>query len=153
MSCVSNYFTSSTDFSYWNGSSYVTRNNCYNYASNYRSNSFAQPGLYSGHESSKPYTCSKVSTAIIYDGWKNNCQNRNNLSICLVIKPGTSTTSDFHFYRRSSNGIWCHKQGPTAAKNSDNSGRIITNPETCNRGAYTDFCGYWYVDNGLIRVS
>jgi hypothetical protein len=146
-SCYANYFTSSTDFSFWNGSAYIALNNCYNFASNRRTNSFAQPGKYSGHQYSR-FDCSSVANAIVYDGWKNNCQTSNNLSICLVISPG----ADFHFYRKCVNGIWCHKPGKTAARNYDNSGRTITNPETCNRGAYTQFCGYWYVDNGLISV-
>ncbi len=148
--CSSNYFTSSSDFSFWNGSSYITKNNCYNYASNKRTNSFAQPGRHSGRQFSGSPTCSKVSTAIIYDGWKNNCQYNNNLNICLVIKPGTN--ADFHFYRKASDK-WCHKPGTTAARNTDNAGRVITNPETCDRGSYTDFCGYYYADNGLINVS
>jgi hypothetical protein len=147
-SCASNYFTSSTDFSFWNGSNYVRRNNCYNFASNYRSNTFAQPGNYSGHKYSA-FTCSNVSTAVIWDGWRNNCQSSRNLTMCLVIWPGR----DFHFYRKLSGGVWGHKVGSDPAKNTDHAGRRITNPETCNRGPYTTFCGYYYVDNNVIRVS
>lgn len=148
-SCSSNYLTSSTDFSFWNGSDYVRRNNCYNFASNYRSNTFAQPGKYSGHHWVWPPTCSSVSTGAIWDGWRNNCQFSRNLTICLVIRPN----ADFHFYRKLSGGVWGHKAGETPARNTDDSGRIITNPETCNRGPYTVFCGYYYVDQSLIRVS
>jgi hypothetical protein len=147
--CSSNYFTSSTDFSFWNGSAYMPYNNCYNFASNRRTNSFAYPGRYSGHPFSGEPDCSKVANAIVYDGWRNNCQYRDNLSICLVIWAGY----DFHFYRKCSNGIWCHKPGQTAARNYDNSNRQITNPETCNRGSYTQFCGYWYVDRSVIQVK
>lgn len=148
-SCSSNYSTSSTDFSFWNGSNYVKRNNCYNFASNYRSNTFAQPGNYSGHRFSGAPTCSNVSTAAIWDGWRNNCQTSRNLTMCLVIWPG----ADFHFYRKLSGGVWGHKVGPDPAKNTDHAGRIITNPQTCNRGPYTTFCAYYYVDNSAIRVS
>ena len=35
--------------SYWNGEAHVTRNNCYNYASTVRTNTFAQPGRGSGN--------------------------------------------------------------------------------------------------------
>lgn len=147
-SCYSSFLSSSTDFSFWNTSPYIGQNNCYNFASNKRTNTFAQPGKYSGHKYTR-FECSNVANAIVYDGWKNNCQNLNNLSICLVIAPNV----DFHFYRRCVNGIWCHKLGNGVARNYDSSGRTITNPETCNRGQYTQFCGYWYVDNGLIRVS
>lgn len=147
--CASNYFTSSTDFSFWNGAAYVTRNNCYNFASNYRSNTFAQPGKISGYTLPFPPTCTNARTGIELDGWFNNCQSANNLTIALVIWPG----QDFHFYRKCANGIWGHKPGQTAARNYDNSGRTITNPETCNRGGYTTFCGYWYANNDLIFVS
>lgn len=146
--CSSNYFTSSTDFSFWNGATYIRKNNCYNFAANHRTNTFAQPGRISGHPFSS-ISCSAVSTAAQWDGWFNSCQPSNNLTIALVIWPGV----DFHFYRKCANGIWCHKPGQTAARNYDNSGVIITNPETCNRGGYTNFCGYWYADNNLILVQ
>jgi hypothetical protein len=148
VTCSSNYFTSSTDFSFWNGSSYIRYNNCYNFAANHRTNTFAQPGRISGHPFSS-IGCSAVSTAAQWDGWFNGCQSANNLTIALVIWPGY----DFHFYRKCANGIWGHKPGSTAARNYDNSGNIITNPQTCNRGGYTSFCGYWYANNSLILVQ
>ncbi|HVR97950.1 MAG TPA: hypothetical protein VMW27_15130 [Thermoanaerobaculia bacterium] len=146
--CASNYFTSSTNFSFWNGSSYISNNNCYNFAANHRTNTFAQPGRISGHLYSS-LTCSSVSTAAQWDGWFNGCQSADNLTIALVTWPGV----DFHFYRKCASGIWCHKPGSTAARNYDNSGNIITNVETCNRGGYTSFCGYWYANNSLIMVQ
>ncbi|HKI02811.1 MAG TPA: hypothetical protein VKK31_12615 [Thermoanaerobaculia bacterium] len=152
--CASNFLTSSSDFSFWNGAANVTVNNCYNYASNYRSNTFAQPGRQSGHLSSFPPTCSKIGTAIRWDGWKDVCQASSNLTICLVIWPSTSpSTGDFHFYRKCSGGLWCHKPGQTPAKNTDDGGNLITNPQTANRGLYTTFCEYFYVGGGSIVVS
>ena len=38
--------------------------------------------------------------------------------------------------------MWTHKPGGTPATNLDNSGNPISNPETADRGGYTDFCGY-----------
>lgn len=146
--CASNYFTSSSNFTFWNGAAYITKNNCYNYASNHRTNTFAQPGRISGHPITA-LSCSNVSSSVQWDGWANSCVASNNLTIALVIWPGV----DFHFYRKASGGIWCHKPGQTAARNYDNSGVTITNPETCNRGGYTSFCGYWYADNNTIAVS
>lgn len=146
--CASNYFTSSTNFSFWNGSAYIRKNNCYNFAANHRTNTFAQPGRISGHPITS-LTCSAVASSAEWDGWFNSCQSADNLTIALVIWPGV----DFHFYRKCANGIWCHKPGQTAARNYDNSGVVITNPETCNRGGYTSFCGYWYANNSLILVQ
>lgn len=139
MSCGSNYLTSDTDFSFWNGSAYITRNNCYNFASNYRSNTFAQPGLQSGRKFTR-LDCGDVSSAVLRDGYANGCVSSNNISICLVIWPGR----DFHFYRLCAKGHWCHKPGSTPAKNTDNSGRLITSVQSCNRGSYTSVCGYFY---------
>jgi hypothetical protein len=152
--CASNYLTSSTDFSFWNGAAYVQYNNCYNYASNYRNNTFAQPGRKSGYSLPFPPTCANVRTGVISDGWKDSCQASNNLTICLVIWPSTSPwTGDFHFYRLCINGRWCHKPGQTPAKNTDDSGNLITNPQTANRGLYTTFCEYFYVGGGSNVVS
>jgi hypothetical protein len=39
-------------------------------------------------------------------------------------------------------GCWSHKPGSTAARNTDNSGRAIRDPRTCDRGSYTNFCTY-----------
>lgn len=147
--CGSNYFTSSSDFSFWNGGAYVRRNNCYNYASNYRSNTFAQPGNQSGHPFSYPPACGGVGSSVRFDGWADTCRTSNNLTIALVIWPGT----DFHFYRKCSGGLWCHKPGQTPAKNTDDSGNLISSPQTANRGPYTSFCEYFYGTNGTIVVS
>jgi hypothetical protein len=146
--CGSNLFTSSTDFSFWNGSGWVTKNNCYNFAANLRTDTFAQPGRNSGHLLTA-LNCSNVSTAAVWDGWAATCQPANNLTVCLVIWKNV----DYHWYRKCANGVWCHKPGQTAARNYDNSGVVITNPETCNRGNYRTFCGYWYADDSVIVVS
>ncbi len=152
--CASNYLTSSTDFSFWNGAAYVGNNNCYNYASNYRSNTFAQPGWQTGYSLPFPPTCSNARTGCISDGWKDTCQASNNLTICLVIWPSTSPfTGDFHFYRLCINGRWCHKPGSTPAKNTDDSGNLIISPATANRGPYTTLCEYFYVGGGSCVVS
>jgi len=44
------YFTSSTDFSDWNGQWWTSQNNCYNYGSNHRTDTFAQPGRGGGDQ-------------------------------------------------------------------------------------------------------
>jgi hypothetical protein len=63
--------------------------------------------------------------------------------VALVIAPGPGFV-DFHWYRQMREGFWGHKPGKTAVRNTDNSGKVITNPATCNRGPYTIFCGYFY---------
>lgn len=147
--CASNYLTSSTDFSFWNTSPYIYYNNCYNFASNYRSNTFAQPGKQGGSQLGYPPTCANARAGAILDGWKDSCQASNNLTIALVIWPG----NDFHFYRLCINGRWCHKPGSTPAKNTDDSGNLIISPATANRGPYTTLCEYFYAGGGYVVVS
>lgn len=134
------YFTSDTNFSFWNNDYYSLRyNNCYNFASNHKTYTFAQPGHCSGRYFS--LDCGSMGTALYYDHFYSSCTGGiQNYAICLVIWPGR----DFHFYRWCINNHWCHKPGQTAARNYDNSGYWITNPQYCNRGPYTIFCGYRY---------
>ncbi|NOK61955.1 MAG: hypothetical protein GFH27_549289n350 [Chloroflexi bacterium AL-W] len=137
--CSQGYYTSDSDFSFWNGSSsHQLNNNCYNYAANSRTNTFAQPGRASGQMFST-ISCADVGAAAVRDGWQSSCRSDNNLQTCLVIWPGM----DYHWYRLCINNHWCHKAGQTPARNTDDSGQLITDPETCNRGPYTDFCGYY----------
>lgn len=130
---------------FWNNDS-TTRlnNNCYNYASNKRTNTFAQPGRGCG-AMYRALTCSEVTRASLCDGLhrRYDCfpdSEKPRYLVALVIWPNR----DFHWYRLNSEGFWSHKPGSTAARNVDNSNRVITNPETCNRGPYTQFCGYFY---------
>ena len=130
---------------FWNNDPFVRRwNNCYNYASNKRTDTFAQPGLGSGRKYGA-FSCAEVSAAALRDGCRRryNCfpdSERPRYLVALVVAPG----SDYHWYRYQSGGFWGHKPGSTAARNTDNAGRLITNPETCSRGPYTQFCGYFY---------
>lgn len=149
MTCSSNYYTG-TNYSFWNGSSYITRNNCYCFASNHRANiRYASPGKRTlGYFPGLSYT--QMRTGLFADGWRDSCVAARNLSIACVVWPNY----DFHFYRKvSSSGVWGHKPGATAAKSTDNSGRVIYNPQTCNRGYYTSWYGYYYQDNSTAFVA
>jgi hypothetical protein len=57
---------------------------------------------------------------------------------------------DYHWYRRQRGGFWGHKPGGTAARNIDNSNVVITNSETCDRGRYNGFCGYFYAGRSVV---
>jgi hypothetical protein len=58
--------------------------------------------------------------------------------VALVIWPGV----DYHWYRQDKVGCWSHKPGSTPARNTDNSGKPITDPKICDRGPYKNFCTY-----------
>ncbi|HWW77299.1 MAG TPA: hypothetical protein VNZ44_17985 [Pyrinomonadaceae bacterium] len=128
-------------------------NNCYNYATNYRSDTFAQPGQAAGAMYTA-LTCASVLPAAVADaledspGANNKCPAEGHL-VALVIAPGI----DFHWYRKGRNGFWTHKPGSTAVTNLDNSGHLITDPRTADRGFYTDFCTFMVVKHGHIKIQ
>ncbi len=132
--------------SYWNDGGTIQRNNnCYNYANNKRTDTYAQPGRAAGAMYSS-LTCADVYNAAIADGLvplpaSGNCPD-GRAKIALFVDPGV----DYHWYRLDSGGMWSHKPGRAQATNLDNSGNPISNPETADRCGgwlcYTDFCGY-----------
>jgi hypothetical protein len=131
---------------FWNVPSVQPYNNCYNYAMNYRSNTFAQPGRISGHPNNV-MQCANVAAAANWDGCRATCSGPNK-NVALVIWPG----QDYHWYRLHSNGFWGHKPGGTIARNWDSLNRVIggaLNPQNCARGPYTIFCGYRFSPVGM----
>jgi len=133
-------------------------NNCYNYASNYRTDTFrvlpdgSQPGAAAGAMYTQ-LTCASVGPAAVADGLiaspraRNRCPPEGHLA-ALVIAPGI----DFHWYRKGRNGYWSHKPGSTPVVNVDNSNHLIPDPRTANRGMYTQFCTFMVVMHGHIKI-
>jgi hypothetical protein len=138
---------------WWNdGGQKQFNNNCYNYACDYRTDTFAQPGQASG----AMYTalsCASVKPAAIADALldnpsaNNRCPKEGHL-VALVIWPGV----DFHWYRKGRNGFWSHKPGPTQVRNIDNSGHLIHDPRTADRDGYVNFCSFMTVMHGHIKI-
>ena len=149
------------DLAWWNdGSTRQFGNNCYNYATNYRTDTFAQPGKAAGQQYTSLSGCAvaagqrsaldgAIADCLINTPAANNkCPQKGHL-VALVIAPGF----DFHWYRKGNNGRWSHKPGGTPAKLTDNSGNIITDPRTANRGMYTQFCTFMQVKHGHIKIK
>jgi hypothetical protein len=138
---------------WWNVPAIQPHNNCYNYGTNYRTDTFAQPGRSAGAMYTS-LSCSSVKSAAVKDclidspASSNACPAEGHL-VALVVSPGW----DFHWYRKGQNGYWSHKPGPAAVTNVDNSGVAISDPRTANRGPYTDFCGFMVVKDGHIKIS
>jgi len=139
---------------WWNdGGQKQLNNNCYNYATNYRSDTFAQPGRAAGAMYSS-FSCASVLPASVKDqledvpGANNKCPPQGHL-VALVIAPNI----DFHWFRKGRNRFWSHKPGSTAVTNVDNSGNFIADPRTANRGMYTDFCTFMVVKHGHIKIK
>lgn len=139
---------------WWNdGGQRQWGNNCYNYSTNYRSDTFAQPGLAAGAMyatlSCKDVRAGAVADDLIADPKANNrCPKEGHL-VALVVAPGW----DFHWYRKGRTGYWSHKPGGTQATNRDNSGNLIPDPRTADRGPYVDFCTFMVVMHGHIKIQ
>jgi len=133
---------------FWNNNPTILRNNnCYNYASNKRTDTFAQPGRGCGRMYTA-ITCPEMTRAALCDGLhrRYDCfppAEAPRYLVALVVAPGPGFV-DFHWYRKMKEGFWGHKPGGTPVRNVDNSGRVIADPATCDRGPYTQFCGYFY---------
>jgi hypothetical protein len=135
---------------FWNATGVITNNNCYNYATNRRTDTFAQPGRATGAQATT-MKCANVSAGAVSDGAyaSSTCVpagEEPRWYMALVIWTGV----DYHWYRKQAEGYWGHKPGQTAARNTDNSGNVILNPETANRGSYRTFCGYYFARAGMV---
>lgn len=148
------------DLAAWNTDPDITwDNNCYNYGTNYRSDSFAQPGEATGQKYTSFAACDVAAPAIsvkkgaVSDGLvdkplqDNKCISPGHL-VGLVLYTG-----DYHWYRKGPNGRWSHKPGHTPATLLDNSGNIITDPRTCDRGPYINFCTFMQVIHGRFIIT
>lgn len=144
------YETGAFNPDFWNLDNTIRQsNNCYNYARNKRTNTFAQPGRAHGYSLS--ISCSSVTQGALLDGAHRRFDcfpdpESPRWMMAMVIWPGR----DYHWYREATGGFFGHKPGRTAARNTDDSGNLITSPETCNRGPYTDFCGRFYACNSMV---
>jgi hypothetical protein len=142
---------------WWNDPSRQPHNNCYNYGTNYRTDTFAQPGRASGHQYPWPITCAGVLPAAVSDDLidnpnaNNRCPPEGHL-VALVVSPGPGF-NDFHWYRKGRNGLWTHKPGGGQATNVDNSGHTISDPRNADRGPYTDFCTFMTVMHGHTKIN
>jgi hypothetical protein len=135
--------TSTTDLSKWNGQ-HCYFNNCYNFGSNSITDTYAQPGRGSG-EMFHAITVPEIHDAAVRDGYLDDCRDsakKRNLHVGFCIWPG----ADYHWYRQTKpmdgEPRWCHKMGTDIARNKDESGHYITNPETCDRSYYVVWGGF-----------
>lgn len=136
---------------FWNDPAHISKNNCYNYASNRRTDTFAQPGRASGHMYAH-INCADVGNGAVSDGGTFSCapdSQKPRWYMALVIAPGPAFV-DYHWYRKATEAYWGHKPGRTAARNVDNAGHIVTDPRTANRGPYTIFCRFMFAQKKMV---
>ena len=146
--------------SIWQGA--TMSNNCYAYALNNQVHPGTnevwykqQPGEYS-NTNDYPFTKAILKNAVAQDFAEYNEDYGTNLIFkevgkYSVVPEGSykvalvSYSGDYHWYRQDSDGYWSHKPGTTAVRRTDNSGDLIIDPETCDRGPYTNFLGFYAV--------
>lgn len=130
----------------WNYLPVQRRNNCYNYATNIQTNTFAQPGRRSGQRYTRT-SARNVYAASVRDGLTplSGPDAGTQCLVALVIWPG----EDYHFLRLDNDGTWSQKSGRTPARNIDDSDMIITDPRTADRGPYSVFAGWLGVGAGV----
>jgi hypothetical protein len=149
------------DLAAWNTDFSITgNNNCYNYGTNYRSDTYGQPGQAAGQKWNDLSACNvpagnisakmgAVADGLIdVPGQDNKCISPGHL-VALVNNPG----HDYHWYRKGSNGKWSHKMGGSPATILDNSGNAITDPRTADRGNYVNFCTFMQVRHGHFKID
>jgi hypothetical protein len=97
-----------------------------------------------------------------YDGMRATPCNSVDILVAVVAAFDDISNQflDFHWYRQMYDGRWTHKPGHTKVRDTDASGRKITNPKTCNRNNipiggynYQYFCGYLCVPKGKIDLD
>lgn len=148
------------EVAWWNTPAIQPYNNCYNYATNYRTNTFAQPGLASAAKYTSLSGCTvaagqrsakdgAIADCLIDTPQANNKCPDNGHLVALVVAPNY----DYHWYRKGPDGRWSHKPGGTPATLLDNAGNPITDPRTANRGPYTQFCTFMQVIHGHIKIK
>lgn len=122
----------------------IGNNNCYNYANDIVTNTFAQPGRGTGHKWVTD-DCASVTTGAKSDGlvWAGTTlptkQPAQGHYVAMLIWPDTN----FHWIRMDADLYWSHKPGGTAVRNVDDNGNKITDPSKSNFSPWTQFCGYF----------
>ncbi len=144
--------------SIWNNDPSIRRgNNCYNYANNKITNTFAQPGRASGITLPSPLTGQSVARGAVADGiealanpeaWQSTPVEGHWAALVL-----STDIDDYHWYRLDDlNARWSHKPGQTPARDVDGSMAGIADPRTCDRRPYGEFVGFFHSYPARITI-
>ena len=146
----------------WEVIDVLISNNCYNYACNIRTDTFAQLGDGMPPPIRETNSCDEMrdnlegKDGLVYVG-----RNRNDWRRCgpechpvaLFVKETLDSDQwDFHLFRLDSDGTWSHKPGYTPPTKFDESGQIIRNPVDSGWQEY-EFCGYYCVCRCRVHLE
>lgn len=166
----------------WNAANVIRRNNCYNYATNMQTNTFAQPGRAAGRQYTA-FTCGNVGAAARADGLtQRDCTRAcpaDTFKVALVMDTTGAINArlrirvlgpDYHWYQQNdvingNTGYFSHKPGPLAAtdRGSAPNPMLLPTPNPANQRqrlgidgvwypGYTQFCDCYCVDPATVRV-
>jgi len=155
------------DIDKWNKKNIVKTHNCYAYVLDIINENFKskpQPGYASGYSylsDSDLRSCDKLfkrlkadNQSIIKSKFGEKCPKGFSKGY-FALDVGDDT--DYHFYRKDSNGYWSHKPGTTPVKIHDYSGKLIVAPHEANRRSdshnYTKSCGYFCFNKKYAKIS
>ena len=141
-------------------SKFQVNNNCYNYACDVATNSFAQPGRKHGLLLDSDFTPERVTQGAEQDGLleiakhgmsdeelaeKSKELPPGHFVALLFSKPDDSVRwpGDYHWVRRDENGTWSQKDGTDQVTNFDYAGHPILDPAAAN----------WTVNEGPMSSS
>ncbi|KAL9986957.1 hypothetical protein ACROYT_G001176 [Oculina patagonica] len=130
---------------YWNVENHIERNNCYNFASTIRTDTFAQPGRRGGRPLPSLFNANDVKLSAMADRLQfetarpqMNAPDGPEHLVALVHyegDPNSPYDRDYHWYRLDNNGYWSHKPGRTHATDRDGNGDRIRDPRRAANGA------------------
>ncbi|KAL0489681.1 hypothetical protein AKO1_009119 [Acrasis kona] len=135
----------------------LLNNNCYNYGTDVRTDTFAQPGRGSGRMWSGSMNCTMLLDVCTRDGLiplkSKQCpveeQPKIGHYVSLVIWSGV----DYHWYRKDAGGYWSHKPGIGNVTDIDASHNKILNPDKADITPYKEICGYFIVVPSKITIE
>lgn len=133
-------------------------NNCYNYATNNRTDTYAQPGR-AGNRTIDwdNFSCEEVIAAASADGLvQQDCDKdcpKDSIKVMLFVDDEDDPQQprddrDYHWYRQDVGGNWSHKLGWSKATNLDDSQNPITDPRTADTDTRRDLDGDGNFDTG-----
>lgn len=143
----------------WNDNVHVLLNNCYNYASTNRTDTFAQPGRATNTPLPWSFTGADARRSAESDGCvfvtaKTTMSAPSGDEHLLALVVSTTIVNDYQWYRLDSNGYWSHKPGRTPATDLDGNGNKIRDPRNAANGFIPyEFVCFMKINRNTLKIA